>query len=113
MSKQERTFIDRALLHAQLVDSTVDDMERETSLIYLQKKDVFYYWSPNDMIWVPDGYSFLMSLFNAKAPRILINKTRVYHDVIFQLKLDKVTLPARFQPNPTRLYFKNAALNLI
>jgi len=113
MSKQERTFIDRALLHAQLVDSTVDDMERETSLIYLQKQDVFYYWNPNDMIWVPDGYSFLMSLFNVKAPRILINKTKVYHDVIFQLKLDKVTLPARFLPNPTRLYFKNAALNLI
>lgn len=108
----EASFSSKELVHAQMIEGIVDEMIKKTPLCYLKSDDVFYYWKPSEQVWVNEGISYLMSLFNGVAPRVLPNKPKIFHDVIFQLKLDVVKLPKDFQPNPTKLYFKNAALDL-
>ena len=53
-----------------------------------------------------------MKLFNGIAPRVLVNKKRLYSDVIFQLQCDVVLPPKLFRPDPNFLYFKKNALDL-
>ncbi|MDC8438006.1 MAG: phage/plasmid primase, P4 family, partial [Candidatus Nitrosotenuis sp.] len=93
-------------------DDIADRMAKITSLVYLQKEDNFYYWNLKAQVWQNDGMSLLMTLFNKATPRIMPNKPKIFHDCVFQLKLDQVKLPKNFKPNPEKLYFKNAALDL-
>ena len=110
--RPEQILIDKSMLHAQKVAHIMEEMKEKTDLIYLQKEDNFYYWNPNAKVWQTDGLSYLMTLFNQTVPRVLPNKPKVFHDVIFELKIDVVTLPKNFRPKPTVLYFKNAAFDL-
>lgn len=104
--------VDRAMLHAQTVETLAKKMAEVTPLIYLEKENNFYYWNMKAEVWQNHGMSLLMSLFNKTAPRVMPNKPKVFRDCIFQLQCDVVTLPNNFKPNPLRLYFKNIALNL-
>lgn len=103
---------DRAEFHAMVVESVSKKMARITPLVYLEKEDNFYYWNHKAEVWQNDGMSLLMTLFNGATPRIMPYKQKVFHDCVFQLKLDVVRLPKNFRPNPKKLYFKNCALNL-
>lgn len=102
----------QALIHAQTVELLSKKMSEVTPLVYLQKENNFYYWNHKAEVWQNDGMSLLMTLFNKTAPRVIPNKPKIFRDCISQLELDAVRLPRDFKPNPLRLYFKNAALNL-
>jgi len=113
---KEKTFkqnIDRALVHAEQVADISEKMRSRTHLVYLEKENNFYYWNDKKMVWQTNGLSYLMVLFNATVPRVMPSKQKVFSDVLFQLKIDVVRLPEQFRPNPTVLYFKNTALDLV
>lgn len=96
----------------ELVDLIATKMFEHTHLIYIEKEKNFYYWNERKMVWETNGNTFLLVLFNKIAPRILPNKPKIYHDVIFQLKTDTARLPRNFEPDRNYLYFSNNALNL-
>lgn len=102
----------QALIHAQTVETLARKMAEVTPLVYLEKEDNFYYWNYKAEVWQNDGMSLIMTLFNKTAPRVLANKSKVFRDCVNQLEWDVVRLPKDFKPNPIKLYFKNAALNL-
>lgn len=101
-----------AMVHAQTVENLVKKMLEVTPLVYLQKENNFYYWNFKAEVWQNDGMSLIMTLFNRTAPRVMPNKPKVLRDCVTQLELDAVRLPKDFKPIPTKLYFKNSALNL-
>ena len=110
--KSKPEAIDRALAHAEEVAEISETMRNRTHLVYLEKENNFYYWNDKKMVWQTNGLSYLMVLFNGTVPRVMPSKQRVFNDVLFQLKIDVVTLPEQFRPNPTVLYFKNTAFDL-
>lgn len=103
---------DRAQVHAEIVGDISERMAKITPLVYIEKEDNFYYWNFKAEVWQNNGYTLLMTLFNRATPRVMPYKQKIFHDCIFQLKCDNVKLPKDFMPNPKKLYFKNAALNL-
>lgn len=98
--------------HEEIVDHIATEMFKHTHLVYLDTEKAFYYWNEKKQVWQTNGNTFLMILFNKIAPRIMRNKPRVFHDVIFQLKIDVANLPRNFEPNKKLLYFSNRALDL-
>ncbi len=103
---------DKSLIYAQLVSDISQKMFEKTHLVYLEPEDRFYYWNDRKQVWQAQGNSFLMSLFNNIAPRIMPNKKKVYSDAIFQLKCDVVIPPQLFIPDSNFIYFKDRAIKL-
>jgi hypothetical protein len=103
---------DKTLIYAQLVSDISQKMFEKTHLVYLEPEDRFYYWNDRKQVWQAQGNSFLMSLFNNIAPRVMPNKKKVYSDAIFQLKCDVVIPPQLFIPDSNFLYFKDRAIKL-
>lgn len=96
----------------QIVDEIATKMFNHTPLVYLEREKNFYYWNERKEVWEADGNTLLLVLFNQVAPRVMPNKPRIYHDVVFQLKSDSAKLPRNFEPDKNFLYFSNLALNL-
>jgi len=103
---------DPSMVYAELVEKIAVEMFEKTHLVWIETENKFYYWNYDKKVWMIHGNSFLMKLFNKVAPRVLPNKKKIFADVIFQLKLDVVTLPKNFEPDRNFIYFGNEALNL-
>jgi P4 family phage/plasmid primase-like protien len=109
---KKQVKINTKVPHEEIVDKVASAMFDKTHLVYLDKEKNFYYWDYNKKVWREQGNSFIMKLFNNVTPRLMPNKSRVYADSVFQLKLDTITLPKNFEPDKNYLYFSNDALNL-